>query len=67
MKATLLPVAVLQTKAHRAAVSVMAKDCIVACVLPLRCFYFYYPTTNLSMLSENKHILYATAHIMFSV
>ena len=30
-------------KAHRAAVSMMAKGCILAGVLPLRCFLFYYP------------------------
>ena len=30
MRATILPLAIIQTKAHRAAVSVMAKGCIVA-------------------------------------
>ena len=44
MRATLPPCASILTKAHRAAVSIMAKGCIVALVLPLRCFYFYYPT-----------------------
>ena len=32
--------AITLTKAHRAAVSMMAKGCIVARVLPLGCFLF---------------------------
>ena len=39
MRATILPSAVILTKAHRAAVNMMAKGCIVARVLPLRCFF----------------------------
>ena len=31
------------TKAHRAAVSMIVKGCIVARVLPLRCFLFLLP------------------------
>ena len=40
MRVTILPYAIILTKAHRAAVSMMAKGCIVARVLPLRCFFF---------------------------
>ena len=40
MRAIILPQVVVLTKARRAAVSVMAKGCIVARVLPLRCFLF---------------------------
>ena len=35
--------AIILTKAHRAAVSMMAKGCIVARVLVLRCFLFLLP------------------------
>ena len=38
MRATLLPLAIVLTKA---AVSVTAKGCIMASVLPLRCFLFF--------------------------
>ena len=41
MRATILPMAIILTKAHRATVSMMT--CIVACVLPLRCFLFTLP------------------------
>ena len=43
MRATILPYAVILTNAHRAAVSMMAKGCIVARVLPLRYFLFLLP------------------------
>ena len=43
MRATILPYAFILTKAHRAAVSMMAKGCIVASILPLRCFLFLLP------------------------
>ena len=43
MRATILPWAVMLTKAHRAAVSMMAKGCIVARVLHLKCFLFLLP------------------------
>ena len=43
MRATILPKAIILTKTHRAAVSMMAKRCIVAPVLPLRCFLFLLP------------------------
>ena len=43
MMVTILPSAVLRTKAHRAMVSMIAKGCIVAQVLPLRCFLFLLP------------------------
>ena len=42
MRATVVPQAIILTKAHRAAVSIMAKGCIVAGVLPL-CFLFLLP------------------------
>ena len=42
--ATVLPKAVILTKAHRAVVSIMAKGSIVAWVLPLRSFLFSLPT-----------------------
>ena len=43
MRATILPWAIILTNAHRAEVSIMAKECIVALVLPLRCFLFLLP------------------------
>ena len=43
MRATILPPAIILTKAHTAAVGVMAKGCILAQVLPLRCFLFLIP------------------------
>ena len=43
MRATILPKAVILTTAHKAAVSMMARGCIVALVLPLRCFLFLLP------------------------
>ena len=44
MRATLLPKVIIRTKAHRSAVSMMARRCIVASVLPLR--YFLFLLTN---------------------
>ena len=41
MRVTVLPQASILTKAQRAAVSMMAKGCIVALVLPLSCFLFF--------------------------
>ena len=43
MRVTILPYASILTKAHRAAVSIMAKGCIVTLILPLRCFLFLLP------------------------
>ena len=43
MRATILLKAIILTKAHWAAISIMAKGCIVACVLPLRRFLFLLP------------------------
>ena len=43
MRATILPLAIVLTKANRATVSMMAKGCIVARVLPLKCFLFLLP------------------------
>ena len=43
MMATILPKAIILTQAHRATVSMMAKGCIVAIILPLRCFLFLLP------------------------
>ena len=43
MRATILPYAIILTKAHRAAVSMMAKGSIVTRVLLLRCFLFLLP------------------------
>ena len=40
MRVTILPEAVILTNAHRAAVSMMAKRCIVDRVLPLRFLIF---------------------------
>ena len=48
MRATILPKAIILTKAHMAAVSIMDKGCIVALILPPVCFYFYYPTIAIS-------------------
>ena len=49
MRATIHPKAVILTKAHEATVSIIAKGCIVARVLPLRCFLFLLPNyTNIS-------------------
>ena len=45
-QATILPYAIILTKAHRAAVSIMAKGCIVARVLPLRSFFFFTTTLH---------------------
>ena len=48
MRATILPQAIILTKACRAVVSMIAKGCIVAQVLPLRCFLFLLPNfTNI--------------------
>ena len=43
MSTTVLPQAIILTKAHRAAVSIVSKGCIVARVLSLRCFLFLLP------------------------
>ena len=43
MRATILPKAIILTKAHRAAVSIMAMGSVV----PLRCSYLYYPTMTI--------------------
>ena len=43
MRVTILPLAIILTKACRAAVSMMAKGCIEAGELPLRCFLFLLP------------------------
>ena len=43
MRATMLPWAIILTKAHRAAFSMMVKGCIVAWVPSLRCFLFLLP------------------------
>ena len=43
MRATIFPLALMLTKVGRAAVSMMAKLCIVACVLPQMCFLFLLP------------------------
>ena len=49
MRATILPMGIILTKAHWAAISIiMAKGCIVTPVLPLRCFLFLLPNyTNI--------------------
>ena len=43
MRARILPNAIILTKAHRVAVNIMVKGCIMARVLPLRCFLFLLP------------------------
>ena len=43
MRGTIFPLAIILTKAYRAAVSMMAKGSIVARVLPLKCFLFLLP------------------------
>ena len=43
MRATILPYAIILTKANRAAVSLIAKGIIGTRVLPLRCFFFLLP------------------------
>ena len=51
MNATIFPMAVILTNALRAAVSMMAKGCIVTSVVPLRCFLFLLPNySNFSAL-----------------
>ena len=40
MRTTILPKAIILTKVHRAAVSILVKGCVVTSVLPLRCFLF---------------------------
>ena len=48
MRVKILPWAIILTKAHRAAVSIMAKGCTVALILLLRCFLFLLPNyTNI--------------------
>ena len=44
MRVTILHWAVILTKAHRAAASMMAKGSIVTWVAPLRCFLFLLPS-----------------------
>ena len=43
MRVTILPNAIILTKAQRATVGMLAKGCIVALILPLRCFLFLLP------------------------
>ena len=43
MRVTILPLAIMLTKAHKAVVSMMAKGCIVARIVPLRGFLFLLP------------------------
>ena len=43
MRTTILPYAIILTKARRASVSIMAKGSIVARVLPLKYFLFLLP------------------------
>ena len=65
MRAIIFPLAIVLTKAHRAAVSTMAKGCIVALILPLRCFLISLPNyTNIlvcfaffSLFSEEPEVL----------
>ena len=45
MRVSILPYAIILTKAHRAAVNMMVKESIVTRVLPLRCFLVF--TTQL--------------------
>ena len=55
MRATILSKAIMLTKANWAAVSIMAKGCIVVRVLSLRCFLFLlsnYTNINLSFVFE---------------
>ena len=63
MRATILPYVIILTKARRAAtaaaVSKMAKECIVARVLPLKCFLFllpYYIHVN-AIMRQQIHIM----------
>ena len=49
MRATILPQAIILTKAHRAAVSMSAKGCIVARGLSQVFLILYYPTTFMFM------------------
>ena len=44
MRATILPSAIILTKAYKAAVRIMAKGCIVDRVLPPQCFLFLLPS-----------------------
>ena len=57
MRATIFPQTIILTKARRAAVSVMAKGCIVARVLPLRCFLFLLPNYTIYTDSKNIYVL----------
>ena len=41
MRVTILPYAIIPTKALRAMVSMMAKGCFAAIILPLRSFIFF--------------------------
>ena len=44
MRASILAYGIILTKVHRAVVRMMAKGCIVACiVLSLKCFFFLLP------------------------
>ena len=52
MRVIILPQAERAFKARRGAVSMVAKGCIVASVLPLRCFLFLLPNcTNMLVCS----------------
>ena len=59
MRATILLKAIILTKAYRAMVSIIAKGCIVALVLPLRCFLFLLPNyINIcAIIMQYFHIL----------
>ena len=41
MRAKILPYAIIMNKAHRAAVSMMAKGCILALILPPLCSFLF--------------------------
>ena len=52
MMATILPPAIILTKADRAMVIIMAKGCTVSGVLPMRCFLILLPNyTNILVCS----------------
>ena len=61
MKVTIRSKAIILTKAHKTMVSMMAKGCNVAQVLPLRCFLFLLPNNihvNAIMMQRLHNILY---------
>ena len=65
MRATILPEAIILTKAHRDMVSMMAKGCIVALVLPLRCFLFLLPNYT-SILVCFSYLHYSVTILKYS-